>query len=214
VSGVRAGIPGLDVIGPKYKEIISRFNIADAFDPLPLFSPAETCFLLAEASLRGWNVPGSAQQYYEDGVKISFEQWGAPIGDYLERTKKPADWIDPVESAFNAPAASAVSPKWTDASSDEERLEKIITQKWIANWPEGMNAWAEVRRTGYPKLFKIIENKSENPVIQTELGPRRLPYPLKEKSDNPAGYADAVRMLGGSDNANTRIFWDIDEPNL
>jgi hypothetical protein len=214
VSGVRAGIPGLDVIGPKYKEVISRFNIADAFDPLPLFSPAETYFLLAEAALRGWNVPGSAQQYYESGVRVSFEQWGAPIGDYLESTKKPADWIDSIESAFNATAASAVSPKWADASSDEDRLEKIITQKWIANWPEGMNAWAEVRRTGYPKLFKILENKSENPVIPTELGPRRLPYPLKEKADNPKGYADAVQMLGGNDNANTRIFWDVDKPNL
>jgi hypothetical protein len=197
VSGVRAGIPGLDVIGLKYKEIISRLNIADAFDPVPLFSPAETYFLLAEAALRGWNVPQSARQYYENGVKVSFEQWGAAIGDYLESAKKPADWIDPVESSFNAPAASNVSLRWADASSDEERLEKIITQKWIANWPEGMNAWAEVRRTGYPKLFPIIENKSENPVIPTELGPRRLPYPLKEKEDNPQGYADAVGMLGG-----------------
>jgi hypothetical protein len=114
---------------------------------------------------------------------------------------------------FDSPAVSHVSPKWEDAASDEERLEKIITQKWIAGFPEGMNAWAEWRRTGYPKLFPILKNDSQG-TIPTALGVRHLTYTLGEQRNNPSGYANAVQMLGGPDIGATRLFWDIDKPNL
>ena len=51
-------------------------------------------------------------------------------------------------------ALITTTPDFDDAANQEEQLEKIITQKWIACWPEGMEAWTEQRRTGYPKLFK------------------------------------------------------------
>jgi hypothetical protein len=214
VLGVRTGIPHLDVLEPQYKAIISRLNIASTYAPVMLFTPAETYFLLAEAALRNWSVGESAQYFYEEGIRTSFAQWGASLDDYFENTKKPIDWIDPVESEYNTPAVSTITPKWDDATSDEERLEKIITQKWIAVFPEGMNAWAEWRRTGYPKLIPIYKNDSANPMIPTETGVRRLPYPIKEKTDNPEGYTRAVQLLGGSDDANTRVFWDINKANL
>ena len=43
-------------------------------------------------------------------------------------------------------------------SSNKVKLQKIITQKWIAGFPEGQEAWSEYRRTGYPKLFRITNN--------------------------------------------------------
>ena len=100
----------------------------------------------------------------------------------------------------------------TDLSA-EEKLEKIITQKWIANFPEGKNAWAEFRRTGYPRLFPVLKNDSQGE-ISTEDRVRRLPFPTSEERDNPAGYAEALKLLGGPDNGATRVFWDIKKGNF
>lgn len=213
VIGVRTGLPNLDVLVDEYKAIISQVNITSADMPAVLLTSAEAYFLLAEAALRGWNAGGSAQSFYEEGINASFSQWGVSPGDYINSSKVPADWVDPLREDFNSPAVSKVSPNWEDAKTDEERLEKIITQKWIAGFPEGMNAWAEWRRTGYPKLFPIIKNDSQG-VIPTELGVRRLTYTLREQRDNPEGYASAVQMLGGPDTGATRLFWDIDKPNF
>ncbi|MGE8341579.1 MAG: SusD/RagB family nutrient-binding outer membrane lipoprotein, partial [Flavobacterium sp.] len=95
----------------------------------------------------------------------------------------------------------------------EENLEKIITQKWIATYPDGQEAWSEFRRTGYPKLFRIKNNKSGG-VISTELGVRRLPFAQSEEASNPAGVASGVTALGGPDNGATRLWWDVDAPNF
>ena len=50
--------------------------------------------------------------------------------------------------------------KWDEGASNEEKLERIITQKWIEIFPLGNEAWAEYRRTGYPKLMPAKDNKS------------------------------------------------------
>lgn len=213
VIGVRTGIPNLDILADQYKAIISQVNITSPEMPAVLFPSAEAYFLLAEAALRGWSTGGNAKDFYEEGILASFAQWGASAGDYLNSSKTPSEWIDPLQAELNLPAASKVSPRWDDATTDEERLEKIITQKWIAGFPEGMNAWAEWRRTGYPKLFPIHKNDSQG-AISTELGVRRLTYTLNEQRDNPTGYAKAVEMLGGADTGATRLFWDIDKSNL
>ena len=81
-------------------------------DPAILATAAETYFLLAEAALRGWEVSGTAKSYYEQGIAVSFEQWGAAVGDYLTSTKKPADFVDILDSQYNSKAVSTVTPKW------------------------------------------------------------------------------------------------------
>ena len=53
---------------------------------------------------------------------------------------------------------------------------KEFTQKWIACYPEGYEAWTEQRRTGYPQLFKVFVNNSGG-AIDTNIRIRRLPYP-------------------------------------
>lgn len=60
----------------------------------------------------------------------------------------------------------------------EENLERIITQKWIALFPNGIESWSEHRRTGYPKLLPVVVNKGRN--VSTEAGMRRLMYPNEE----------------------------------
>ncbi len=223
VLGVRSGIPHLDVLCDRYKEVISNINVS-ANTPGLIVSSAEPYFLLAEAALRGWSTSSDAKTYYEQGVKASFDERGVSMGDYLESHAVPAAFTDPLAGDSNseirtlasensAAAVSSVTPCWNDASTDEEKLEKIITQKWIAGFPEGKNAWAEYRRTGYPKLFPVRENDSQG-VISTEYGVRRLPFTQGEVSNNPEGYRQAVQLLGGPDNGATRIFWDINKGNF
>ena len=71
-------------------------------------------------------------------------------------------------------------------------------------------------RTGYPKLFPIIANKSAFPELTT-LGIRRLPFCQNEKSFNRPGYDSGVKILearGGKDNIATRLWWDTPAGNF
>ena len=93
------------------------------------------------------------------------------------------------------------------------KLQKIITQKWIANFPEGQEAWSEFRRTGYPKLFRARHNTSGG-TISTQFGPRRVNYAQSEKDGNPGGLATGLTLLGGPDNGGTRLWWDTTGANF
>lgn len=90
-----------------------------------MMSYAEMCFILAEAAHKGWSV-GAAKDWYEKGVKASFDTWG--VADSYP------DYIATEGVAFDG------------------TLEQIMEQKWIANWTVAHEAWADWRRTGYPAL--------------------------------------------------------------
>lgn len=91
-------------------------------------------------------------------------------------------------------ALITTTPNFDDAVNQEEQLEKIITQKWIACWPEGMEAWAEQRRTGYPKLFKVQTNNS-NGTIDTDIMIRRLPFSQDDAKKILSSIKICVRLL-------------------
>ena len=230
ILGVRRGISNLDVLVDRYKAVLANINV-EQNTPGLIMSSSEPYFLLAEAALRGWNTGGgTAKSYYEAGVRASFSEWGVSgVEEYLQSHAVPADFVDPLTLVANdgskaaleavalaevnsRAAASTVTPCWDDATTDEERLEKIITQKWIAGFPEGKNAWAEWRRTGYPKL--MLPRVNNNSDIDPELSVRRMQFIQDEINNNPEGYAQAVELLGGPDTGATRIFWDVDAPNF
>jgi len=174
--------------------------------PFPIMVTAETYFLLAEAKLKGWFVgQQTAKQYYELGVKASMEQWGIEntVGNaYVESTRTPAVLGD----MFQTPALTDIPVKFS-ASADKQ-LEQIITQKWLALFPQSPEAWAEYRRTGFPKLYPRINN--ENPEASTDPNSvHRLTYPPNISALDPKGYASAVEKLGGKDNVQTRVWWDV-----
>ena len=176
-------------------------------------STAEVYFLRAEGALRGWNMGGTAKDLYEAGIKASFEQNGVEgaAAYTADNTKLPKDYVDPLNPANNAQAISKITVAW--GTDKEKNLEKIITQKWIATYPDGQEAWSEFRRTGYPKLFRISNNQS-NGLISTELGVRRLAFSNSEVSNNKEGAASGVAALGGPDNGATRLWWDTTAPNF
>lgn len=179
-----------------------------------VMSAAEVWFLRAEAALRGYNTGDNVENCYKQGVTVSFAQWDANgVSDYLESTDKPAPYVDAFDIKFNADAPSAITPKWDNSASKEEQLERIITQKWLALYPEGCEAWAEQRRTGYPQLFKVAVNNSSN-AIDTDIMIRRVFFNQDYKTDNKTLYDALVSKLGGADNGGTRLWWDAGQNNF
>ena len=90
----------------------------------------------------------------------------------------------------------------------------IITQKWIAMFPEGCEAWAEQRRTGYPRLFPVRYNHSQNGCIDTEIMVRRLNFPGTLQTEDPDQYLALVETLGDPDDGGTRLWWDVESNGL
>ena len=93
----------------------------------------------------------------------------------------------------------------------EGKLERIITQKWIANFPWSREGWAEFRRTGYPRLMPTATNRSTQ--IARKKFARRLTYPQKEYNTNGQNLRDIVSTMVGGDQMSTRIWWDCN-PNV
>lgn len=160
----------------------------------------------AEGALKGWTMNGKAKDLYEQGVQVSMEERKVTIGDYLASTKKPKDYVDPTDSGKNKTAVSEVTPKYDESADPSVNLERILVQKWIANFPNGWETWADIRRTGYPKHFPIVNNLNTDGVT-VERGMRRLPFPQSEYNTNNANVRAAVSMLGGSDTSATDIWW-------
>ncbi|MFA4979101.1 SusD/RagB family nutrient-binding outer membrane lipoprotein [Sphingobacterium paramultivorum] len=218
--GIRAGADGIEK--DKYQKL-SALNTEGttptfvATTAPVLMTAAEVYFLRAEAALRGWNnAGGTAQSLYEKGVETSFTQWGVTSGlsTYLnDNTSKAAAYEDPFNAKNNAASPSTLTIKWNEGATNEEKLERIITQKWLAIFPEGQEAWSEFRRTGYPRLFPVVVNNSGG-LIDTKIQIRRLPFPQNEYNTNAAEVQSAISLLGGPDNGGTRLWWDVNKGNF
>jgi hypothetical protein len=150
------------------------------------------------------------QTNYTTGITTSFQQWGVSSGSYLtDAVSTQTNYVDPKNPVNNATALSTITIAWDPAASNETKLERIITQKWIAIFPDGQEAWADYRRTGYPRLFPVVNNTSGGTINTTDQI-RRLDYPQSEYTSNGAAVASAVQsLLGGPDAGGTRLWWDV-----
>ncbi len=188
----------------------SQLNIQQN-TPVKIMDAAESYFLRAEGALRGWNMRGTAQQFYEPGVQASFAENGLS-GDQASKylannTGTQIPYKDPVNPDNDAPTLNHVTVKWNPGASFQKKLAKIIIQKWIAMYPEGDEAWAEFRRTGYPKQYPVKINNSEH--IPDGKFIRRFPYTTTFTNSSEAQVKEAVnKYLGGEDNAWTRLPWE------
>jgi Starch-binding associating with outer membrane len=119
------------------------------------------------------DIDGNADDFFKKGVEASFGQYSLTI---------PTDYLKTV---------GAISK------------EKIIEQKWIALFGQGIDAWTEYRRTGFPKFSPrdpraIFENDG--------IVPTRLPYPTTEYSLNKVQLDGGIKM-NGTDNMKTKLWW-------
>ena len=208
-KGIRQGIE------INAKEDYASFSKLANLNYVVLMTVAEVFFLRAEGALNGWDMGGgSAQDYYEQGIQASFDQHGlsnAPAY-FNNSSSRPMDYVDPANAANSIPAATDITIQWQNSDPEERNRERIITQKWIAMYPEGQEAWSESRRTGYPRLFPVVINDSPNGQISTEEFIKRLPFAQSDVNTNPAGVTAArnCQEIGGQDHGGTALWWDVD----
>lgn len=178
--------------GQNYSQI--NFNVVgNSTTPILFVTNAQTKLLLAEAAYRGWltGLSGAktAKEYYEEGVRAAMDQFS--IYPNVPNPAVPASLQD---SYLTNPGV---------AYTDADALNLIGTQYWIASFGNGLEAWSNFRRTGYPELKPNLYNdRLQGGFV------RRMVYPISESTVNKANYDAAVASMGG-DNMLTRIFWDV-----
>jgi len=166
---------------------------------------SEAYFLRAEGALNGWNMGvGTAQQFYEQGIEMSLREHGitdaAVIATYINGTSLP---IAP-SNYFPTPPLTDIPVKFS--TDPQKEREQIGTQKWLALFPECHEAWAEIRRSGYPKFYPLMS--SQNPDISADSMIRRISFLDREKLANGPAVTAAVGLLKGPDNVATPLWWD------
>ena len=188
------------------KRLYSTVNLSET-TPGVWLTASEMAFCKAEGVLRGWNMgSGTVRDFYEQGIKLSFKQWGADgVAAYLlDDTSVEADYTD-ASGGFggNVTKVSTITIKWNDNAPMAEKMERLITQKWIALFPNGQEAWNEIRRTGYPRIFPVPQATNG----YTLLTPNRIPFDKNQQINNRSNYDKAVEYLGGADDYATPMWW-------
>lgn len=180
---------------PLSKKLDPKYWFNDA-RPTVWLGYSESLFLKAEAALRGWtgkDLTLSTENYFKAGVKASM--------DYYQIDKAQASsYIDGLK----------VWKEGVFASGDKERiLEAIITQKWMAVFPNGNEGWAEFRRTDYPVLANQLSNMSGGDVPEGK-NIKRIFYPNSEGSNK---YFASHEDLKRANSQGKRLWWDVQDTN-
>lgn len=172
-------------------KLASNFLKGDC--PGVVMTYAEVEFLLAEAALNGWTVTGSVESHYEAGVRAAM--------DFLHDNYG-TDLIS--DDAFTA-YINANHIGYTK----EQKKANINTQAWIHHFTNPNECWANVRRSGFPRL-KSPEAYGQGAFLTggAEI-PVRLCYPVLESSYNKKGYEEALNRMGGSNSWNIPLWWDV-----
>lgn len=167
----------------------------------PLMLAAESYFLQAEAQLKGF-IPGDAKTSFENGIKASFRYLYKTVAGTVAAGKN----VDADFQKYKDDNSISYLVNFDEATTDEERLEAIITQKYIAlNMITAEESWNDYRRTGYPK-HDIAGNRYYNMASVTSEAstPDKLPtilkYPQSEYDYNPENVKD-LNVFGD------KVFW-------
>lgn len=213
--------------------MLDKAYLAQTQAPLFLMKCSEVYFLLAEGALRGWNMGGTPKQFYEQGIRYaslesrSFtgNKYNQLVDEYLNvEAPKNITYIDPQGLTPDMKPVTTIGVKWNESDSKETKLEKIITQKYIASFPYSYESWVDLRRVGYPKLFPILgvadsdgTIQAGDPKVQTKENiMRRIPW----ASDDPQTKEDIANTglpalgEGASDTQGQHLWWDNGASNF
>lgn len=139
---------------------------------------AELQFILAEAALKNY-IAGDPKTFYNLGVQASIEYWGLTMSTgYL----------------------TSLPIIWDDTDTFDEKMERIIAQKYFTLFFTDFQQWFEYRRTGHPVLT-IGPGATNGGIL-----PTRLYYPVSTQSLNRTNYLDAVSNMG-PDDLKTKVWW-------
>ncbi len=149
-------------------------------------SYSESRFLLAEAAVRGWDGAfDSPYNYFSAGISASMRYYNIPYFQemvYISGLKLP-------------------NPNPFTTNDKEGMLEQIITQKWLAVFPNGNEGWAEFRRTDYPSFISLPLINSSGGGVPNGKFIKRIAYPTDAIDDNPKS--------PGLVTTGTRMWWDV-----
>lgn len=213
--------------------MLDKAYLAQTQAPLFLMKCSEVYFLLAEGALRGWNMGGTPKQFYEQGIRYaslesrSFtgNKYNQLVDEYLNvEAPKNITYIDPQGLTPDMKPVTTIGVKWNESDSKETKLEKIITQKYIASFPYSYESWVDLRRVGYPKLFPILGvadsdgtiGAGDSKVQTKENIMRRIPW----ASDDPQTKADIEETglpalgAGATDTQGQHLWWDNGASNF
>ena len=165
-------------------------NFLRSDNPGVIMTYAEVCFLRAEAAVLGWT-GDNAQAYYEAGIRAAMHFLADNYG---------CDVI--TDSEF---AAYIAEPAIAFGAVKDQQKSQINTQAWLLHFHNPAEAWANQRRSDYPKL-KAPNTK--NPLIDGNEIPVRLCYPLKEETYSKDAYQEAKDRVVGGYSWNARLWWD------
>lgn len=168
----------------------------------PLMLAAESYFLQAEANVKGL-VTGTAATNFKSGIIASFNYLYTDNTGAVPSTRTPAADADAYVTANTA----SFLANFAVATTDAQKLEAIITQKYIAfNMTFGHEAWNEFRRTGYPTIVTSGASANQTFVSITSEAtaanklPTRILYPITEFKYNAANIPTV-------DKYTSKIFW-------
>src|SRR5262249_45737307 len=143
-------------VGPRWTSPAYGGTSGFLSTPANVICAAEAWFLRAEGALLGWSMGGTAEELYESGIRNSMLQWGitdnTAIDNYINSVATP---IAPADF-LNSPAVSDIPVKFS--ADINEQKEQIATQKWLALFPDAMEAWADYRRGHYNKLYPVANS--------------------------------------------------------
>jgi len=170
-------------------------NFLKGDNPGVVMTYAEVNFLKAEAVLNGWNVGGeTAEQLYSKGVRAAMDFLTDNYG---------YDRIS--DDDFNTYMENNGI-----GHTDAQKREAINTQAWILHFTNPAECWANVRRSGYPRLKSPAEYGYGQYLTGGAEIPVRLCYPTLESSYNKPGYEEALERMGGTNSWNTPVWWDVE----
>lgn len=179
---------------------------------------SEALFMEAEADLR-WEVGTLlASRLYQNGIQAMFEEnnIAATSDDYRnyyaqEAADTSIDYVDPSNPLNNIAGELTIGVQWNNSDDDRTKLEKIITQKWLANFPQGLEAWTDLRRTGYPRIF-MNDDIGDGSLDSYKLI-RRIPWDASDASLAEDINTTGIEALGGPNLERTYLWWDVEDPS-
>lgn len=195
----------------KYSSVTTNY----ANYPLAIFKLSERHFLEAEANLR-WGIGTNYLMAYTYGIQAmlkeySIETGGTEFSNYYTQTTADTsiDYVDPHNERNNLKGLITIGVML--GNEDKKTiLEKIITQKWLAQFPMGLEAWNDLRRTGYPRIFPT--NDIGDGSLTSGFMIRRIPWNMTDASAAADVNNTGVPALGGPNLMATPLWWDVIDP--
>jgi len=169
-------------------------NFLRSDNPGVLMTYAEVCFLRAEAVELGWGTGDDAKTLYETGIREAMNFLADYYGCAAVTDGEYATYLAQPNIAYGA----------------DDKIKQINTQAWILHFHNPAEAWANVRRSNFPKLTPPVGG-GDHPIIDGAEIPVRLCYPLKEETYSKAAYEEAkkrVETAGFTYDWHAPLWWD------